>query len=127
MEIVQNIKEKFCFLEQAKNIDEVNKYLEKYLQEKYNNIIRKKILPIVLGKMRFAICVVENNKKNKEILLIKTKNKLCYGKIESEELLEDFNTDLCFYVFLSYGEKYEFVVESLLERIIRNMHVYLTL
>lgn len=119
------IEERIYYADGVNCVDEIGEYVENYVFEKRSKFNRKKLFTIKLGKIKFAIFIVENKLESRKIVLLKTKNLLDYGVVKINDLKEKFDTDLCFIVSKSPQEKYEFLVENLLEKIINDMEYYI--
>lgn len=114
--------EEIHYIGNVTNRNEVQEYVNNYIIKKNEEKI--KFLKIKIGKMQFGIFIIEAERENVETKIIKTENKIKFGTIKIEGKEYKFNTDIYFVINYPKGKDYEFVVENLLEKIIKDMESY---
>lgn len=115
--------EEIHYIGNVNNELEVEEYINNFLIEKKEEKQRN-FLKIKIGKMKFGIFLIEGKKEDSEIKIIKSDNEINYGDIEVEGEKYSFDTDICFLIKYKKGKDYEFMVETLLEKVIKDMESY---
>ncbi len=120
--------EKVYFLDNVTDSSEVEEYIADYIcngQKKKQEIEKwgKEVLNIDLGKIRFAVYPMKENKAKEEVIVLKTSEEVKYKENKNKR----FKSNLCFVIFYSSINRFNFIFEELVDDIMGNTDIYVNL
>ncbi len=120
--------EKVYFLDNITDSSEVEEYIADYIcngQKKKQEIEKwgKEVLNIDLGKIRFAVYPMKENKAKEEVIVLKTSEEVKYKENKNKR----FKSNLCFVIFYSSINRFNFIFEELVDDIMGNTDIYVNL
>ena len=120
--------EKVYFLDNVTDSSEVEEYIADYIcnrKKKKQEIEKwgKEALNIDLGKIRFAVYPMKENKAKEEVIVLKTSEEVKYKENKNKR----FKSKLCFVIFYSSINRFNFIFEELVDDIMGNTDIYVNL
>ena len=120
--------EKVYFLDNVTDSSEVEEYIADYIcnrKKKKQEIEKwgKEALNIDLGKIRFAVYPMKENKAKEEVIVLKTSEEVKYKENKNKR----FKSNLCFVIFYSSINRFNFIFEELVDDIMGNTDIYVNL